>query len=217
MDRSRKILAEFAGTATLLIAVVGSGQMGESLAQGNTAVALLANSIATGAILYVLINSLGPVSGAHFNPAVTLHALFAGEMKTYDAAALILAQVLGAFSGVITCHLMFGLDLVQISTHHRSSSHLVVSEVVATLGLLFTIKGFLAHATERIATGVALYIMGAYWFTSSTSFANPAVTLARSITNTFAGIAPESVPGFLIAQLLAVVIFLGFEKVWKRL
>lgn len=216
MERKRKILAEFAGTATLLVAVVGSGIMGESLAQGNIAVALLANSIATGAILYVLINSLGPISGAHFNPAVTLHALLTGEMIGSEAFKMILAQVLGALAGVMTSHLIFGLDAIQISSHDRSAPNLLISEIVATLGLLFTIKGFLAHAKGSIATGVALYIVGAYWFTSSTSFANPAVTLARSITDTFAGIAPTSVPGFIGAQLVAVVLFRRLEIFWKR-
>jgi len=204
----RRLIAEFAGSCLLLCAVVGSGIMGEKLAGGNIAIALLANSLATGAILYVLISMLGPVSGAHFNPAVTLVMRLRGETQAGDTLAYMAAQAAGAILGVLLAHAMFDLPLLQISATSRTGPGQWIAEGVATFGLVLTILGFVRHAKDRIATGVALYILSAYWFTASTSFANPAVTIARSFTRTFAGIAPHDAPGFILAQLAGAI--LGF-------
>jgi glycerol uptake facilitator-like aquaporin len=201
----RKPAAEFIGTAFLLTAVVGSGIMGEKLANGNAAIALLANSIATGAALYALIRAFGPISGAHFNPAVTL-ALAAGkELPKPYLLPYIAAQFAGAIAGVWTAHLMFDLPILQTSTHLRTGIGQWAGEFIATFGLLAVIESGRRHFTDALAASVALYIVGAYWFTSSTSFANPAVTLARSLTNTFAGIAPAHVAGFMAAQALGAL------------
>jgi glycerol uptake facilitator-like aquaporin len=201
----RKPAAEFIGTAFLLTAVVGSGIMGEKLANGNPAIALLANSIATGAALYALIRTVGPISGAHFNPAVTL-ALAAGkELPKSYLLPYIAAQFTGAIAGVWIAHLMFDLPILQTSTHLRTGIGQWAGEFIATFGLLAVIESGRRHFPDAIPASVALYIVGAYWFTSSTSFANPAVTAARSLTNTFAGIAPDHVAGFVVAQALGAV------------
>jgi glycerol uptake facilitator-like aquaporin len=201
----QRLTAEFIGTAALLAVVVGSGIMGESLAGGNTAIALLANALATGAILVVLITALGPLSGAHFNPAVTLAFLLRGEIAPRDAAAYVIVQILGAIAGVLAAHLMFDLPLLQIAETARNGFPQGFSEVIATFGLVGTILATLHYRPEAVAVMVGLYISAGYWFTASTSFANPAVTLARSLTDTFSGIAPADAPGFIVAQLLGAV------------
>ena len=201
MSLGRSAAAEAAGTALLLAVVVGSGIMGERLAGGNAAIALLANAIATGAGLYVLILIFAPISGAHFNPAVSLLSTWEGKLSAPVCAIYVAAQLAGAFAGVFAAHAMFELPLVQISTHLRPTAGEGLGEVVATFGLLLTIALGSRWRPESVAAGVACFITSAYWFTSSTSFANPAVTLARAATDTFAGIAPASVPGFLLGQL----------------
>lgn len=204
---SRRLLAEFVGTALLLLAVVGSGIMGEKLASGNVAIALLANAIATGAGLFVLITIFGPISGAHFNPAVTSFFRLRGEINNSTWLGYIAVQIIGGLFGVFLAHLIFELPLIQISAHSRDGIPQIVSEIIATFGLLLIIGGFSRFSTEKTATGVALYIVGAYWFTSSTSFANPAVSIARTFTDTFSGIAPQSLVGFLFAQGAAVFLY----------
>ena len=201
---ARCTLAEFIGTAMLLAAVVGSGIMGAKLSGGNDAIALLANSIATGGALIALIAALGPISGAHFNPAVTVFECVGGRTTWRAAILYVVAQVSGAITGVLLAHAMFGLTLLQESAHDRSTLGEQIGEAVATFGLALTIWGVARSNPERMPTAVAAYIVGAYWFTSSTSFANPAVTLARSLTDTFAGIAPASVVGFVLAQTLGL-------------
>ena len=211
----QKLAAEGLGTALLLISVIGSGHMGETLAAGNVAVTLLANAIATGAMLYCIITVLGPISGAHFNPAVTLAFLLRGEIDGRSAAAYVAVQVVGAVLGVWAAHAMFDLPVLQFSqTLHRTGPAQWGSELVATFGLLFVIFGGLRSRPDAVPTLVALYITGAYWFTASTSFANPAVTLARAFSDTFAGIYPGHVPAFILAQLAAVGIG---HAVWRRL
>lgn len=200
-----KLLAEGIGTAFLLIGVVGSGIMAASLSPDNTGVALMANAIATGCILYVIITLLGPISGAHFNPAVTLAFLLRGEIPAVHALAYILVQIGAGILGVWIAHLMFELPVLQLSGTIRSGPSQWFSEVVATFGLLFVILGGLRHAAAAIPTLVALYITGAYWFTSSTSFANPAVTIARALSDTFAGILPGNMPVFIAMQLIGAV------------
>ncbi len=201
-----EVLAEFCGTAILLAVVVGSGIMGERLAGGNDAVALLANSIATGAGLYVLILTLGPVSGAQFNPAVSVLLAWRREQAWTVTARYVIAQFSGAVVGVLLAHAMFAEELLQVSTHVRAGPAQWLSEFVATGGLLGVIVLCLRHRPAALPQAVGLYIMAAYWFTASTSFANPAVTAARALTDTFAGIAPASVPGFVGAQVVAVVV-----------
>lgn len=205
MPLSRRLAAEFAGTLLLLATVVGSGIMGVRLGQGNDAVALLANAGATSAVLYVLIVLCGPISGAQFNPAVTLVMRLRGELGTRDALAYVGAQVIAAILGVLLAHAMFELPLIQPGTHVRSGTAQWLSESVATFGLVFTIVLGLRQRPAAIPVLVAAYIFAAYWFTASTSFANPAVTLARSLTQTFAGIRPEDVAGFVLAQLLGAL------------
>ena len=197
----RRLAAEALGTALLLAIVVGSGIMGERLAAGNAAVALLANTLATGAGLFVLIVTFGPISGAHFNPAVTLAALIERAISLKEAAAYAAVQFGAACVGVITAHAMFGLPLLQMSAHARPTAGEALGEVIATFGLLLTIRLCARAPLPQIAAAVALWITAAYWFTSSTSFANPAVTFARSLTDTFAGIAPDDVLPFIGAQL----------------
>jgi glycerol uptake facilitator-like aquaporin len=197
----RRVVAEFAGTFLLLAAVVGSGIMGERLAAGNIAIALLANSLATGAALIAIILAFGPVSGAHLNPAVTLADAWLGGIAWRETPAYILAQLMGAFAGVVAANLMFGLSAISISTRVRSGPNLWLSEFIATFGLLAVIWGCVRTRSAAVPFAVSAYITGAYWFTSSTSFANPAVTMARSITNTFAGIRPADVAPFIAAQL----------------
>jgi glycerol uptake facilitator-like aquaporin len=197
----RRLAAEALGTALLLAIVVGSGIMGEKLAAGNAAVALLANAIATGAGLYTLIVIFAPVSGAHFNPAVTLVAALQRAIPVREAIGYAAAQFTGAVTGVVAAHAMFGLPLIQASAHARGTAGEAFAEVVATFGLLLTIGSMRRASTSQVAAAVALWITSAYWFTSSTSFANPAVTFARSLTDTFAGIAGNHVPAFIAAQL----------------
>jgi glycerol uptake facilitator-like aquaporin len=206
----RQILSEFLGSLLLLATVAGSGIMGESLASGNTAIALLANALATGAMLFVLINIFGPISGAHFNPVVTVAMATAGRLPKSSIGPYIFAQIAGAILGVILAHAMFDQDLLQVSQKIRWGTGQWIAEATATFGLLLTIFGLLRHKPDLIPQAVSLYIVGAYWFTASTSFANPAVTLARSLTNTFSGIAPSCVIGFIVAQaagaLIAVIV-----------
>jgi glycerol uptake facilitator-like aquaporin len=195
---ARRITAEAVGTALLLAAVVGSGIMGERLAGGNTAIALLANTLATGAMLVALILTFVPISGAHFNPAVTLADASRGGLPWREVPGYIVAQIAGAFAGVAMAHAMFGLPLFGASRHMRGGGAQVFSEFIATFGLLAIIWGC---TRLQAPFAVGAYITGAYWFTASTSFANPAVTLARSASDTFAGIRPADVPGFVVAQL----------------
>ncbi len=202
---TRRMAAEFAGTLFLLAAVVGSGIMGERLASGNVAIALLANSIATGAALIALILAFGPISGAHFNPAVTLADALQGATAWRDVPMYISAQIVGAVSGVVVAHLMFGETLFLASTHTRSGPAQLLSEFVATFGLLAVILGCGKARPAAVPYAVGTFIVAAYWFTSSTSFANPAVTLARAITNTFAGIRPVDVPGFILFQVAGAI------------
>jgi len=199
---SRRLVAEAVGTAFLLAAVVGSGIMGERLAGGNVAVALLANTLATGAALVALILTFGSISGAHFNPAVTLAEASQGGLAWRDVPPYLVAQVVGAFGGVAAAHLMFETPLFIASRHARTGPAQVFSEFVATFGLLAVIWGCARVRPSAVPLAVAAYITAAYWFTASTSFANPAVTLARSATDTFAGIRPADAPAFIIAQLL---------------
>lgn len=202
---TQKLLAEGLGTAMLLIGVVGSGIMAETLAGGNVALALLANAIATGCMLYAIITTLGPISGAHFNPAVTLAFALRGGHPWGAVAPYILVQIGGGILGVWACHVMFDLAILQSSaTMHRTGTAQWFSEVLATFGLLFVIFGGLRSRPEAVPALVGLYITGAYWYTSSTSFANPAVTIARGFSDTFAGIYPGHVPMFIVMQLIAV-------------
>lgn len=198
--------AEFIGSAFLLATVIGSGIMAEKLAGGNIAIALLGNTVATGAILVVLVLIFGPVSGAHFNPAVTLAFRMRRDISGADTALYILAQIAGALTGMLMAHFMFETPLLQISSHMRAGPSQFASEIIATFGLLATIFGCVRHRVEAVPYAVGLYITAAYWFTSSTSFANPAVTLARSLTDSFSGIRPEDAPSFMVAQLIGAVL-----------
>ena len=200
-DLPRRLTAEALGTALLLAIVIGSGIMGERLAGGNVAIALLGNTLATGAGLVVLITMFGPLSGAHFNPAVTLVFAVRREIRAPVALAYIAVQVIGAIVGVWTAHVMFGEAVLQVSAKFRDGAPQAFSEGVATFGLIAAILGSLRFRPEATPFIVGLYITSAYWFTASTSFANPAVTVARSLSNTFAGIAPSSAPAFILAQL----------------
>jgi glycerol uptake facilitator-like aquaporin len=201
----RQVVAEFLGTGFLVAAVVGSGIMGERLAGGNAAIALLANTIATGAALVALILTFGPISGAHLNPAVTVADAIEKGVTWTVAACYVPAQCLGAIGGAITAHIMFQSPVISISQHVRSGSSQVFSEFVATFGLLCVIWGCSRLRSDMVAFAVGAYITAAYWFTSSTSFANPAVTLARSLSDTFAGIRPMDAPPFLIAQFFGAI------------
>jgi len=215
-SRVQRLAAEFLGTAFLLAVVVGSGVMGERLAGDNTAVALLANTLATGAGLFVLIELFGPVSGAHFNPAVSLVFALRRELPAALALAYVAAQVAGGLLGVLAAHAMFDLPLLQVSMKARAGSGQALSEAIATFGLVLTILGLLRWRPALTAAAVGLYITAAYWFTASTSFANPAVTLARSLTDTFSGIAPASAPAFVAAQLVGAVAALLVAKLLFR-
>jgi glycerol uptake facilitator-like aquaporin len=197
----RRLVAESLGSFLLFATVVGSGIMGEALAGGNDAVALLGNTAATGAMLFVLITMLGPISGAHMNPAVSIVAAIRGDLPARDAAAYSLVQLGAGILGVWCVHLMFELPIVQFSVKARSGIGQAASEALATFGLILTILGTVRHRPAAVPASVALYITAAYWFTSSTSFANPAITVARSLSNSFAGISPADVPLFVAAQL----------------
>ena len=208
----RAYLSEFTGTAMLLATVIGSGIMGETLANGNTAIALLGNTIATGSILYVLITVFGPISGAHFNPAVTIAMLISKKISIKDALIFIILQILGAGLGVMIAHGMFGLEILQISSKLRQGPSQGFSEVIATFGLILIIFGGLKVRPEAIPALVGFYITSAYWFTASTSFANPAVTLARSLSNTFAGISPNNIVMFISCQFIGMFVALIIIK-----
>ena len=211
MNLARRAVAEFLGTGFLVAAVVGSGIMGERLAGGNAAIALLANTVATGAALVALILTFGPISGAHLNPVVTLADAWEGGIPWTEGAHYVLAQILGGVSGAIAAHLMFGLSVISLSQHTRSGPAQWFSEFVATFGLLSVIWGCSRLRSSAVPFAVGAYITAAYWFTASTSFANPAVTIARCVSNTFAGIRPVDVPWFVFAQFLggfaATVVF----------
>lgn len=208
-DLPRRLVAEALGSALLLAVVVGSGIMGERLAGGNVAIALLGNTLATGAALVVLIGVFGPISGAHFNPAVTLVAALRRELPWRLALAYPVAQVVGAVLGVWIAHAMFGEPIVQVSTKLRAGGAQALAEVVAIFGLVATILGTVRFKPESTPMAVGLYITAAYWFTASTSFANPAVTIARSLSDTFAGIAPSCAPAFILAQLAGALLAAG--------
>jgi glycerol uptake facilitator-like aquaporin len=201
MTPARRIASEGVGTGLLLAAVVGSGIMGERLAGGNVAIALLANTLATGAVLVAIILAFGPISGAHFNPAVTLADASQSGLPWREVPGYLIAQVVGAFGGVAAAHLMFGEPVFSASRHARAGTAQVFSEFVATFGLLCVIWGCARRRSSAVPFAVGAYITAGYWFTSSTSFANPAVTLARSASDTFAGIRPADAPGFIVAQL----------------
>jgi glycerol uptake facilitator-like aquaporin len=213
---ARRVFCEGLGTAFLLAAVVGSGIMGQKLAGGNVALALLGNTLPTGAILVVLILIFGPLSGAHLNPAVSIAFALRRELPWPEAAAYIVAQIIGAMIGVWTAHLMFELPLWQLSATMRTGPGQWLAEAVATFGLLLTILGCVARTPGAVPYAVGLYITSAYWFTASTSFANPAVTLARSMSDTFAGIAPAGVAAFIAAQLVGMVAAVSLGRwLWR--
>jgi glycerol uptake facilitator-like aquaporin len=211
-DLSRRLAAEAIGSAFLLATVIGSGIMGEALAGGNAALALLGNTIATGAILYVLIVQLGPVSGAHFNPVVTLVAAMRRELGWTEGTAYAVAQLAGAIAGVLVAHAMFDQPLMQAATKVRSGPGQWFAEWVATFGLVLVVL----MTRQAVAASVALYITAAYWFTASTSFANPAVTLARSLSDSFAGIRPIDAPGFIAAQVVGALSALVLSRWLSR-
>ena len=208
----QRLCAEALGSFLLFATVIGSGIMAEQLAGGNVAVALLGNTAATAAMLYVLIAMLGPISGAHFNPAVSLVMQLRGEIGSAELAAFAGVQVAAGVLGAWAAHAMFGLPIIQLSTHLRDGPGQWLGEFIATFGLVLTILLTLRHRPASVPASVALYIAAAYWFTSSTSFANPAITLARSLSDTFAGIAPASVPGFIAAQLAGALAAHGAAK-----
>jgi glycerol uptake facilitator-like aquaporin len=202
---SRDFWAEAIGSFFLFCTVIGSGIMAEQLAGGNVALALFANSVATGAMLFVLIGMFGPLSGAHFNPAVTLVFRLRGDLTSAQALRLIAGQLAGGFAGVMAAHLMFARPILELSGKARTGTGQWAGEFIATFGLVFVILGTLRHRPQAVPASVALYIVAAYWFTSSTSFANPAITLARALTDSFAGIAPANVPAFVLAQLCGAI------------
>jgi glycerol uptake facilitator-like aquaporin len=208
-DLTRRLTAEALGTALLVAAVIGSGIMAAKLSGGNNAIALLCNTLATSAILVVIITIFAPISGAHFNPAVTLVTRIRGEVGRRTALAYMLVQIIGGCLGALFAHLMFGLDPLQISQTARTGLGQWFGEFVATFGLIVTILGCVRFRPDAVALAVGLYITSAYWFTSSTSFANPAVTIARSLSDTFAGISPPDVPAFIVAQILGALAAAG--------
>lgn len=210
---TRRLLAEALGSFFLFATVVGSGIMAEQLAGGNTAVVLIGNTLATGAMLFVLITMLGPISGAHFNPAVSLVMRLRGDCCWKGLAATVLVQIGAGIAGVWAAHAMFDLPIIQFSAHARTGTGQWLGEFIATFGLLLTILGTVRHRPAAVPASVALYITAAYWFTSSTSFVNPAITLARALSDTFAGIAPGDVGGFIAAQLAGALAAHGVSKV----
>ncbi len=211
-NNSRAIAAEGIGSFFLFCTVVGSGIMAENLSGGNVAIALLGNTIATGAMLFVLITVLGPVSGAHFNPAVTLVMALGRQISVPQSVCFVLAQLVGGIVGVFATHYMFEMPLWQMSEKMRNGGGQWLSEGIATFGLIFVICGAVRHRAEWVAPAVALYIVAGYWFTSSTSFANPAITVARALTNSFAGIAPVDIVGFVVVQLIGAVTAWGVAR-----
>ena len=208
----RAVVAEGIGSFFLFACVIGSGIMATNLSQGNNAIALLGNTLATGAILYVLIAMLGPISGAHFNPAVSFVSASRGDLTWRVAAVYIVAQVVFGILGALAAHLMFDLPILQMSVKARTGLGQWASEAIATFGLILTILGTLRHRPQWVPASVALYISAAYWFTSSTSFANPAITIVRSLSDTFAGIAPQDVPPFVLAQLLGAAMAAALSR-----
>lgn len=216
MRLSNRLLAEFLGTMGLLIVVVGSGIMGETLAQGNAAIALLANSLATGAGLFALIQTFGSISGAHFNPAVSFVERLWKRMTTNEFIAYAVVQILGGLVGVLITHLMFGQDLFQVSRHDRGELRFLASELVATAGLIFVIALSGKKNVETTPLAISLFITAAYWCTSSTSFANPAVTIARSFTDTFSGILWMGAPSFIAAQFGGALVAFWFTRLLSR-
>lgn len=204
-SKAQRLGAEFVGTAFLLATIIGSGIMAEEWAGGNVAVALMGNTIPTGAILVVLITMFGPISGAHFNPAVTLVFRLRGEIGNFASAVYVIAQILGGLVGVAAAHLMFDQEIIQFSEKPRTGPDQWFAEAVATFGLVATIIGTIRFRPEVVPLTVGLYITAAYWFTASTSFANPAVTIARSFSDTFAGIMPDHMPMFIVAQIVGAV------------
>ena len=217
MNLGRRLAAEAIGTGLLLATIIGSGIMAQRLADGNIAIALLCNTIATGAILFVLITVFGPLSGAHFNPLVSFVFSLRRSHPWPELAPYITAQLVGAVAGVILAHAMFELPIWQFSTTTRTGGGQWLAESRATLGLILTIVGCVSAAPERVAPAVGLYITAAYWFTASTSFANPVVTIARALSDTFAGIAPANAPAFLAAQLIgAAIATLVANRFWPR-
>ena len=208
-DRPRRLAAELLGTAFLVGTVVGSGIMADQLTE-DVALALLGNTIPTGAILVVLITTLGPISGAHFNPAVTLAFLIRKEISAREAALYVIAQIAIGALGALAVHLMFDLEILQFSTKARAGIGQWSGELIATFGLVLTIMLLLKYRVEAVPAGVALYITSAYWFTSSTSFANPGITIVRSLSDSFAGIAPGDVPMFIVAQIAGAILATGF-------
>lgn len=213
MTRTQIYLAEFIGTAFLLATVIGSGIMGETLANGNTAIALLGNTIPTGAILFVLITILGPISGAHFNPVVTIAFLFRSEITRQDAVGYVAVQIMGGMIGVWVAHAMFDMSIFQTSQKLRSGPAQGFSEIIATFGLLMVIFGGIRHRVDAVPALVGMYITAAYWFTASTSFANPAVTIARTLSDTFAGISPANAPMFIVCQIIGMFVAVGVAKI----
>jgi len=210
---TQRLWAEALGSFFLFATVVGSGIMADQLAGGNVAVALIGNTLATAAMLFVLITMLGPVSGAHFNPAVSLVARLRGDNSWNGLAATIIVQISAGIAGVWTAHAMFDLPILQASTHVRTGAGQWLGEFVATFGLVMTILLTVRHRPESVPLSVALYITAAYWFTSSTSFANPAITIARSLSDSFAGIAPIDAPAFIAAQVAGALAAHGFERI----
>ena len=211
-ERGRRLVAEGLGSLLLFAGVVGSGIMAEALAGGNVAIALLGNTLATGAILYVIITIFGPISGAHFNPAVTLVMRLKGLIGSGEAIGFVVVQLVGGIIGVWIAHLMFDLPILQISARPRSGIGQWSGEFVATFGLLLTILGTVRYRPNNLPVAVALFITAGYWFTSSTSFANPAIAIARSLSDSFAGIAPVDVPMFIIAQFAGAVVAWGVAR-----
>lgn len=214
---SKRLSAEALGTALLVATVIGSGIMGERLADGNAAIALLGNTIATGAILVVLILIFAPISGAHFNPVVSLSFALQRQMTWTECLSYAIVQIAGGILGAILAHAMFSLPLIQFSAHARSGAGVLTGEMVASFGLLAAILGCLRSRPEAVPYAVGLFITAGYWFTSSTSFANPAVTIARSLSDTFSGIRPNDVPGFIVAQIAgALAATAMFRWLWAR-
>jgi len=214
---SKRLFAEALGTALLVATVIGSGIMGEQLADGNAAIALLGNTIATGAILVVLILIFTPISGAHFNPIVSLSFAWHRQMTWNECLSYTTVQIAGGIMGAILAHAMFSLPLIQFSAHTRSGAGVLTGEMIASFGLLAAILGCLRSRPEAVPYAVGLFITAGYWFTSSTSFANPAVTIARSLSDTFSGIRPNDVPGFIVAQIAgALAATVMFRWLWAR-
>lgn len=211
-DLPRRLAAELLGTWLLVATIVGSGIMAETLAGGNAAVALLGNTIATGAMLVVLIAMLGPISGAHFNPAVSLVFAAAGELPAAACTLYVAAQIGGGIAGTATAHLMFELPVLQIAEHAREGPGQILSEAIATFGLIATILGCRRFRPDIMPVAVALYVVTGYWFTASTCFANPAVGIARSLTNTFSGIRPSDVPWFILAEIGGALLAAGLFR-----